>query len=110
LNDIGLANIVALCDIDMGVPHTQQNMNKFSSAKRFQDFREMLDKAGNEIEAVSVGVPDFSHVPITMMTLGMDKHVYVEKPIARTFLEVELMMSAAKKHHKVVTQMGNQGH
>ncbi|MBW7893087.1 MAG: Gfo/Idh/MocA family oxidoreductase, partial [Chitinophagaceae bacterium] len=60
-NKTGLANIVALCDIDMGAPHTQKNMETFSSAKRFQDFREMLDKAGNEIEAVSVGVPDFSH-------------------------------------------------
>jgi len=30
--------------------------------------------------------------------------------MARTFNEVELMMKAAKKHSKVVTQMGNQGH
>lgn len=109
-NKTGLANIVALCDIDMGAPHTQKNMETFSSAKRFQDFREMLDKAGNEIEAVSVGVPDFSHFPITMMAIGMGKHVYVEKPMARTFLEVELMTAAAKKHSRVVTQMGNQGH
>lgn len=110
LNDTGLANIVALCDIDMGAPHTQKNMEKFSGAKRFQDFREMLDKSGNEIEAVSVGVPDFSHFPITMMAMGLGKHVYVEKPMARTFNEVELMMAGARKYSKVVTQMGNQGH
>ena len=110
LNDTGLANIVALCDIDMGAPHTQKNMEQFSGAKKFQDFREMLDKAGNEIEAVSVGVPDFSHFPITMMAMGLGKHVYVEKPMARTFYEIELMMAAAKKYSKVVTQMGNQGH
>lgn len=110
LNDTGLANIVALCDIDMGAPHTQKNMEKFSGAKRFQDFREMLDKSGNEIEAVSVGVPDFSHFPITMMAMALGKHVYVEKPMARTFNEVELMMAGARKYSKVVTQMGNQGH
>lgn len=110
LNDTGLANIVALCDVDMGAPHTQKNMAKFSGARQYKDFREMLDKMGNEIEAVTAGVPDFSHFPITMMALNLGKHVYVEKPMGRTFYEIELMMAAAKKHDKVVTQMGNQGH
>src|SRR5699024_6663843 len=72
--------------------------------------REMFDKMGNQIEAVSVGVPDFSHFPITMMAIDLGKHVYVEKPLARTFYEVELLMQKAKKNPKVVTQMGNQGH
>jgi len=70
----------------------------------------MFDKMGNQIDAVSIGVPDFSHFPITMMAMGLGKHVYVEKPMARTFQEVELMMKAAEKYPKVVTQMGNQGH
>ncbi len=106
----GLANIVALCDVDMGAPHTQKSIALLPNARKYQDFREMLDKYGNEIEAVSVGVPDHAHFPITMMALGMGKHVYVEKPMARTFLEVELMMKAAKKYSKLATQMGNQGH
>lgn len=110
LYNTGLANIVAICDVDMGAPHTQQNMAKFPNARRFQDFREMFDKMGNEIEAVTVGVPDFSHFPITMLAISLGKHVYVEKPMARTFYEIELMMAAAKKHKNVVTQMGNQGH
>ncbi|HOZ84653.1 MAG TPA: Gfo/Idh/MocA family oxidoreductase [Niabella sp.] len=106
----GLVNIVALCDVDMGAAHTQKIMEMFPAAKRFQDFRLMFDKMANEIDAVSVGVPDFSHFPITMMAIALGKHVYVEKPLARTFNEVELMMKAAAKHPKVVTQMGNQGH
>lgn len=106
----GLANIVALCDVDMGAPHTQKILKMFPNVPRFQDFRQMFDKMGNQIDAVSVGVPDFSHFPITMMAMGLGKHVYVEKPMARTFNEVELMMKAAKKYPKVVTQMGNQGH
>lgn len=106
----GLANIVALCDVDMGAPHTQEILKMFPDVPRFQDFRQMFDKMGNQIEAVSIGVPDFSHFPITMMAMGLGKHVYVEKPMARTFQEVELMMKAAEKYPKVVTQMGNQGH
>lgn len=64
---------------------------------------------GNQIDAVTVGVPDHSHFPITMLAMSLGKHVYCEKPMARTFNEVELMMNAAEKY-KVVTQMGNQGH
>lgn len=105
----GLCNIVALCDVDMGAPHTQELMNMFPDAPRFQDFRKMFDKMGNRIDAVSIGVPDHAHFPITMEAMAHGKHVYVEKPMARTFNEVELMMKAEKKYG-VVTQMGNQGH
>lgn len=106
----GLVNIVALCDVDMGAPQTLAILKQFPDVPRFQDFRKMFDKMGNQIDAVTVGVPDFSHFPITMMAMGLGKHVYVEKPMARTFNEVELMMKAARKYNKVVTQMGNQGH
>lgn len=106
----GLCNIVALCDVDMGAKHTEAAIKQFPDVPRFQDFRQMFDKMGNQIDAVTVGVPDFSHFPITMMALDLGKHVYVEKPMARTFLEVELMMEKAKKNPKVATQMGNQGH
>jgi predicted dehydrogenase len=106
----GLVNIVALCDVDLGAPHTREILNKFPDAKQFKDFREMFDKIGNEFEAVSAAVPDFSHFPIAMLAISEGKHIYVEKPMARTFYEAELMMEAARKNKKVVTQVGNQGH
>ena len=105
-----LANIVALCDVDMGAPHTLAMMKRFPNAKQFRDFREMFDKMGNEIEAVSIAIPDFSHFPVAMLAMSLGKHVYVEKPMARTFYEAELMIEAAKKRKNVVTQVGNQGH
>jgi len=110
LYNTGLANIVALCDVDMGAPHTVKTLEQFPDVPRFQDFRQLFDKMGNQIDAVSIGVPDHSHFPITMHAMGLGKHVYVEKPLARTFQECELLMKAAKKYGKVVTQMGNQGH
>lgn len=106
----GLADIVALCDTDMGAPQTTKVMSMFPAAQKFQDFRKMFDKMGNEIDAVCIGVPDHSHFPITMHAMMLGKHVYVEKPMARTFRENELLMKAAGKYSKVVTQMGNQGH
>ena len=106
----GLGNIVALCDVDLEAPHTLDILKMFPDVPRFKDFRQMFDKMGKEIDAVSVGTPDFSHFPVTMMAIKLGKHVYVEKPMARTFNEVELMMKAAAKYPAVVTQMGNQGH
>jgi hypothetical protein len=84
-------------------------MKMFPDVPRFQDFRQMFDKMGNKIDAVTAGVPDFSHLPIAMLAMSLGKHVYSEKPMAHTFNEVELMMKGAKKYG-VVTQMGNQGH
>lgn len=105
----GLCNVVALCDVDMGAKHTQEIISMFPDVPRFQDFRTMFDKMSGKIDAVTVGVPDHSHFPITIEAMAHGKHVYVEKPMARTFNEVELMMKAEKKFG-VVTQMGNQGH
>ena len=58
LYNTGLCNVVALCDVDMGAPHTQEIMNMFPKAERFQDFRTMFDRIANKIDAVTVGVPD----------------------------------------------------
>lgn len=106
----GLCNIVALCDVDLGAKHTQEILSMFPDAPKFKDFRVMFDKMGSQIDAVSIGTPDFSHFAITMLALDLGKHVYVEKPMARTFLEVELMTNKARNNPKLITQMGNQGH
>ncbi|MDR3308530.1 MAG: Gfo/Idh/MocA family oxidoreductase [Tannerella sp.] len=106
----GLANVVALCDIDMGAKHTLKMMAKYPDVPRFKDFREMFDKMGPQIDAVSAGIPDFAHFPVVIRSIKEGKHIYVEKPMSRTFLEGELMIEAAKKYPKIATQMGNQGH
>ncbi|MCL3779361.1 Gfo/Idh/MocA family oxidoreductase [Prolixibacteraceae bacterium JC049] len=109
LESTGLANVVALCDADLGANHTKGLLKKYPKASRFHDFREMFDKMSNQIDAVSVGTPDFAHFPMTMLAMSLGKHVYVEKPLARTFNENQLMMEAAERYG-VATQMGNQGH
>jgi len=109
LQATGLANIVALCDTEMGGPRTQGILKLLPHVPRFQDFRQMFDKMGKDIEAVSVGVPDFSHFPIAMLAMSLGKHVYCEKPMAHSFRQIELMMAAEKKYN-VAAQMGNQGH
>src|SRR5690349_13372044 len=50
LHATGLANVVALCDVDMGAPHTVEILNMFPNVPRFQDFRRMFDGMGKEFE------------------------------------------------------------
>jgi len=109
MESTGLCNVVALCDVNLGSKETALIEKRFPDLPRFKDFRKMFDKMGTRIDAVTIAVPDFSHFPIAMMAMGLGKHVYVEKPLSRTFRETELMMKMAEKSG-VVTQMGNQGH
>ncbi len=109
LHKTGHANIVALCDTDMGAPHTEGILKMFPDVPRFQDFRVMFDKMGKDIQAVSVGTPDFSHFPIAMLAMSLGKHVYCEKPMGHSYRQIQLMMDAEAKY-RVAAQMGNQGH
>jgi predicted dehydrogenase len=108
-NATGMINTTVLCDVDMGAKHTLKNMGAYPKAIQYQDFRVMFDKSAKDFDAVCVGTPDFSHFPITILAMSQGKHVYVEKPLTRTFHESEILIAAANKY-KVVTQMGNQGH
>ena len=108
-HDTGLCNVIALCDVDMGAAHTQEVISMFPGVPQFRDFRKMFDKMADKIDAVMVATPDHSHFPICMEAMKLGIHVYVEKPLARTFYECELLMQAEQKYG-VITQMGNQGH
>lgn len=105
----GLANIVAFCDTEMGGPRTQGILKELPGEPQFRDFRQMFDKMGRQIDAVCVATPDHSHFPIAMLAMSLGKHVYVEKPLAHSFRQIQLMMDAERRH-KVACQMGNQGH
>lgn len=106
----GMAEPVAFCDVDFERPKLiSRNLTAFPDAKRFNDFRVMFDKVASDIDIVSVAVPDHSHFCAAILAMSLGKHVYVEKPLTRTFEESEILMRAEKKFG-VVTQMGNQGH
>lgn len=100
-------NIVALCDVDLDRAKT--TIKKYSGAKVYRDFREMLDKEGKNVDAVVIGAPDHIHAPASIRAMKMGKHVYCEKPMAHTIFEAREMTRVARVTG-VVTQMGNQGH
>ena len=101
-------NLVAFADVDWN--SAERSFNAYPKAKRYKDWREMLDKEGKNIDAVTVSIPDHSHAAAGLAALRLGKHVYVQKPLARTVGEVRAWMKEAAKRPKQATQMGNQGH
>jgi hypothetical protein len=77
-------------------------------AKRYQDYREMLDKQ-KDIDAVFVATPDHMHATIALAAMDLRKHVYVQKPLCWSVAEARQLSQRAKET-KLATQMGNQGH
>ena len=100
-------NIIALCDVDD--KRAAKSYEQFPSARRYRDFREMLDALDKDIDAVTVGTPDHTHAVAALDAIRRGKHVYCEKPLAHSIHEVRALMDAARKQ-TVVTQLGNQGH
>lgn len=99
-------NIVALCDVDER--QAVKSRKNFPKAKFYKDFREMLEKEKNNIDACSISTPDHTHAVATLAAMQLGKHVYTQKPLTHDIYEARILTQAAKKY-KVVTQMGNQG-
>jgi hypothetical protein len=100
-------NIVALCDVDD--KRAAAMYKEFEKPPKYKDFRKMLDKEGNSIDAVIVTIPDHMHATAAIHCMERGKHVYTQKPLVRTIKEARMMVEAANKY-KVATQMGNQGY
>jgi predicted dehydrogenase len=99
-------NIVALCDVDDRA--AANSRKKYDKAPYYKDFREMLEKEKNNIDACSISTPDHTHAVATLAAMQLSKHVYTQKPLTHDIYEARVLTEAAKKYN-VVTQMGNQG-
>lgn len=107
LRAVSSQNIVALCDVDE--QRAAQAFQMFPKAKKYHDFRRMLDELHRQIDAVVVSTADHTHAPASVLAMRLGKHVYCEKPLCHSVYEARLMASVAAET-KVATQMGNQHH
>jgi predicted dehydrogenase len=101
-------NLVALCDVDWS--SAEDAFRSHPRARRYKDYRELLDREARNIDAVTVSTPDHSHAAATLLALRAGKHVYCQKPLARTLGEVRAVRAEAARRPAQRTQMGNQGH
>ena len=105
-----MVDVVALCDVDLQGKQCEKALEMYPNAKRFTDFRKLFEEYSDHFDAVAASVPDHIHFFVAMMALKYKKHIYLEKPMIRTFQEAELLIEMAKRHPEIATQVGNQGH
>jgi len=87
--------IAYLCDVDD--VYAKRTYDRFPEAKRYRDYREMLDVEGDKIDAVYCGTPDHTHAVISLAALKKGKHVCCVKPLARTIHEERILAQAARQ-------------
>lgn len=107
INGVAGENLVALCDVDES--RAAGTFARFPGAKRYKDFRKMLDEMHGQIDAVVIGSPDHTHAPAGVMAMKLGKHCYCEKPLTHSVYEARVMADVAREN-KLVTQMGTQIH
>ncbi|MBI1319462.1 MAG: gfo/Idh/MocA family oxidoreductase [Candidatus Hydrogenedens sp.] len=100
-------NIVAIADVDS--VRAGRPLERMKPEQRFTDYRRMLDKLQNDIDAVVVATPDHSHFHPAYMAMDLGKHLYLEKPMAHTVWEIRKLTELAA-HKGVATQLGMQRH
>ena len=107
VNGVAGENIVALCDVDSN--YLDRAKARFTTARTYADYRELIEKEADKIDAVVVGIADHNHAPATIRAIRAGKHVYCEKPLTHTVHEARVVAEAAKEFG-VATQMGTQIH
>ncbi|MBX3733986.1 MAG: Gfo/Idh/MocA family oxidoreductase [Verrucomicrobiae bacterium] len=98
--------IVGLCDVDS--ESLAKKAQKFPEARRYADFRRMLEELGSSVDAVTISTPDHVHGVAAAMAMKMGKHIYCQKPLTQTVFEARELRQLARDK-KLATQMGNQG-
>ena len=109
-------NVVAICDVDWRKTERRENRprawemaEKYSRARKYDDWRIMLGEQEKNIDAVVVSAPDHDHAVVSLEAMKMGKHVYCEKCLAHSVEEARAMVASERKY-KVTTQTGCQGH
>ena len=106
--DFEETNCVAMCDVDRNMMEERAAEVKKTygdTPKLYGDFRKMLGQP--DIDVVIVGTPDHWHCLNTVYSLEAGKDVYVEKPMANSIEECNIMTRAANYYGKIV-QVGQQ--
>ncbi|MDD4889546.1 MAG: Gfo/Idh/MocA family oxidoreductase [Phycisphaerae bacterium] len=92
------AKLVAVCDIDPAP--LRAAAKQYTVANAFTDYRELL--ALDEVDAVTVGLPNYLHAEVTIAAAKAGKHVFCEKPMAMNVAECKAMIAAAARAKRVL--------
>lgn len=99
-------DVVGICDVDDNTNNSAAQ--RFPNAKKYFDFRKMLEEMKDGIDAVTVSTPDHCHAAAAAMAMKLGKHCFCQKPLTHSIYEARRLGDIAREM-KVATQMGNQG-
>jgi len=90
--------VVALAGLD--TDRCAMLAKRFDIPNIYREYQELL--AQDDIDAVSIAVPNFLHMPVAIAALDAGKHVLIEKPLARHTDEGRQMVEAAKRNNRIL--------
>ena len=102
-------NVTLACVADVDSAQFARVKDKYPEAKLYEDWRQMLDREGKDLDIACVGTPDHMHAPQAMSAMRLGLHVYVQKPLTHDLYEARKLAESARKR-TLVTQMGIQVH
>lgn len=96
-------DLIGICDVDNNA--IQKRLADYAKLrsnkpKTYTDYRELLNN--KDIDAVVIGTPDHWHCRMMVDAVKAGKHVYVEKPVANSIAECNIMVAAQEKTGKIV--------
>ncbi|HUW55302.1 MAG TPA: Gfo/Idh/MocA family oxidoreductase [Planctomycetota bacterium] len=91
-------DLVAYCDIDR--TSIAETVARYGARPTYRDYRKML--AAENLDVVSVCLPNYLHCEVTVSALNAGVNVLVEKPMSLTLAEADKMMATAKRRKKVL--------
>lgn len=102
------AQVVAVCDVDKNhlaaAKQTVDENYKNQDCAAYADYQELM--ARKDIDAVTLAVPDHWHALVAIAAAKAGKHIWGEKPLARTIAEQQAIVKAVQDH-KVIWQTGS---
>jgi predicted dehydrogenase len=91
--------ITALCDFDL--KRVESLRQRYCPAARtITDYHALADD--HEVDAVIIATPIRTHYELGSFLLSSGKHVFIEKPLARTVAECQALLDLAERYHRVL--------
>jgi len=89
---------VVVCDLDR--TRLERVNQRFPLGGTTTDFQDLLED--KSLEAVFIATPLSTHFPLAQRALEAGKHVFVEKPFARTTAQAQTLIDMAAERKRVV--------
>lgn len=97
--------IAAVCDSDFS--KCRNIAKKYNVEKYYKDVDKMLEE-NPEVSAVIIATQTNFHKDVSLKCLQAEKHILIEKPIARNYKEAKVIVEAGKKYKKkIMVAMNN---